>query len=185
MARHFLRQHHAMPGHPDEPSPAELAARSPARAGQHSGSSHGCTARARADVAAAIAGRCGSDEPSRGWPPFLRTQACPPVAANVLRDAPSRRFLRFERDPVGAREFGTQIWRSVAATSRAFSRRSDRWIGDFFAPTQSRFVGPTSSACISSTAAPFGMLPVPVRSWTLWLQWDPSILISCSGYRGE
>ncbi|KAJ6793868.1 putative formin-like protein 18 isoform X1 [Iris pallida] len=47
MARHFLRQHHAMPGRPDEPSPAELAARSPARAGQHSGSSHGCMARAR------------------------------------------------------------------------------------------------------------------------------------------
>ncbi|KAJ6831347.1 putative formin-like protein 5 [Iris pallida] len=26
------------------------------------------------------------------------------MAANVLRDAPSRRFVRFQRDPVGARE---------------------------------------------------------------------------------
>ncbi|KAJ6816726.1 proline-rich receptor-like protein kinase PERK12 [Iris pallida] len=43
--------------------------------------------------------------------------------------------------------------------------KSDRWIDDFFAPSQSRFAGPTSSACISSTAAPFGVLLVLVRSW--------------------
>ncbi|KAJ6841211.1 formin-like protein 6 [Iris pallida] len=94
------------------------------------------------------------------------------LTATVLRDAPSRRFVRFARRPVVTRAKSRSFWRSVAATSRTFSRRSDRWIVDFFAPSQSRFAGPTSSACISSTAAPFGVLPVPVRSWTLWLQWD-------------
>ncbi|KAJ6827513.1 formin-like protein 6 [Iris pallida] len=107
------------------------------------------------------------------------------LTATVLRDAPSRRFVRFARRPVVTRAKSRSFWRSVAATSRTFSRRSDRWIVDFFAPSQSRFAGPTSSACISSTAAPFGVLLVPVRSWTLWLQWDLPILISCSGYRGE
>ncbi|KAJ6811340.1 putative formin-2-like [Iris pallida] len=113
----------------------------------------------------------------RGQPPLLRrASTCIPLTATVLRDAPSRRFVRFERDPVGAREFGTQNLCPVAATSCMFFRRSDRWIVDFFAPSQSRFAGPTLSACISSTAAPFGILPVPVRSWTLWLQLDPLYL---------
>ncbi|KAJ6848326.1 putative F-box protein isoform X1 [Iris pallida] len=111
-------------------------------------------------TAGATAAVVGGDTPPRAG----RTHGYPPMAANVLRDAPSKRFVRFERDPVGAREFGTQNLRSVAATSRTFSQKSDRWIGDFFAPSQSRFAGPTSSACISSTAAPFGVLPVPVRS---------------------
>ncbi|KAJ6799794.1 hypothetical protein M6B38_203615 [Iris pallida] len=63
------------------------------------------TARARAGVAAAAVGRRGCRRP----PPWARpTLGHPPMAANVLRDAPSRRFARFERDPVGAREFGTQ-----------------------------------------------------------------------------
>ncbi|KAJ6796026.1 putative leucine-rich repeat extensin-like protein 3 [Iris pallida] len=127
----------------------------------------------------------GDADPLRGWLSSGRTPGCRPLAANVLRDAPSRRFVRFARRPVVTSSKTTLKSRPVAATSRSFSRRSDRWIGDFFAPSQSRFAGPTSSAYISSTAAPFGVLPVPVRSWTLWLQWDPSILISCSGYRGE
>ncbi|KAJ6806740.1 formin-like protein 6 [Iris pallida] len=76
------------------------------------------------------------------------------LTATVLRDAPSRRFVRFARRPVVTRAKSRSFWRSVAATSRTFSRRSDRWIVDFFAPSQSRFAGPTSSACISSTAAP-------------------------------
>ncbi|KAJ6824177.1 proline-rich receptor-like protein kinase PERK12 [Iris pallida] len=75
-----------------------------------------------------------------------------------------RRFVRFARRPVVTRARLSPFWRSVAATSHTFSRRSDRWIGDFFTPSQSRFAGPTSSACISSTVAPFGVLLVPVRS---------------------
>ncbi|KAJ6808627.1 putative extensin [Iris pallida] len=119
-------------------------------------------------------------------PPRARaTLGSPPMAATVLRDAPSRRFVRFARRPVVTSSETTLKSHPVAATSCAISQRSDRWIGDFFAPSQSRFTGPTSSACISSTAAPFGVLPVLVRSWTLWLQWDLPILISCSGYRGE
>ncbi|KAJ6808965.1 hypothetical protein M6B38_163820 [Iris pallida] len=117
------------------------------------------TARAHAGLAAAAVGRRGCRRP----PPWARpTLGRPPMAANVLRDAPLRRFARFERDPVGAREFGTQNLCSVAATSYTFFRRSDHWIGIFFAPSQSRFAGPTSSACTSSTAVPFGVLPVLV-----------------------
>ncbi|KAJ6815131.1 hypothetical protein M6B38_135045 [Iris pallida] len=98
------------------------------------------------------------------------------MAATVPRDAPSRRFVRLARVPVVTSSETTLKSCSVAATSRRFSGESDRWIGDFFAPSPSRFAGPTSSACISSTAAPFGVLPVPVRSWTLWLQLDPLYL---------
>ncbi|KAJ6841482.1 putative pollen-specific leucine-rich repeat extensin-like protein 3 [Iris pallida] len=107
-----------------------------------------------------------------GTPQLRRTLGSPLLMATILRDAPSRRFVRFERRPVMTRARLSPFWRSVAATSCTFFRRSDRWIGDFFTLSQSRFVGPTSSACISSTAALFGVLPVPVRSWTLWLQWD-------------
>ncbi|KAJ6811466.1 putative extensin [Iris pallida] len=138
-------------------------------------------ARVQAATAGASAAVVGQADPHVSG----RTPGVGPMAANILRDAPSRRFVRFERDPVGAREFGTQNSRPIAATSHPFFRRSDHWIGDFFSPSQSRFAGPTSSASISTTAAPFGVLPIPVRSWTLWLQWDPPILISCSGYRGE
>ncbi|KAJ6793717.1 hornerin-like [Iris pallida] len=114
------------------------------------------------------------DSPVGG--PLRRAQASLSLTATVLRDAPSRRFVRFARRPVVTRAKSRSFWRSVAATSCAFFRRSDRWIGDFFALSQSRFAGPTSSACISSTVAPFGVLPVPVRSWTLWLQLDPLYL---------
>ncbi|KAJ6853843.1 formin-like protein 5 [Iris pallida] len=99
--------------------------------------------------------------PLRGCPPWAHPRL-PPLAANVLRDVPSRRFVRFARRPVVTRARLSPFWRSVAATSRMFSWRSDRWIGDFFAPSQSHFTGPTSSACISSTVAPFDVLPVPV-----------------------
>ncbi|KAJ6795855.1 putative proline-rich receptor-like protein kinase PERK13 [Iris pallida] len=126
--------------------------------------------------AGAATRRRGTATPAVGFPPLRRTQDNSPLTATVLRDAPSRRFLRFERRPVVTRARLSSFWRPVAATSRTFYRRSDRWIGDFFAPSQSRFAGPTSSACISSTAAPFGVLPVSVRSWTLWLQWDPLYL---------
>ncbi|KAJ6835389.1 leucine-rich repeat extensin-like protein 7 [Iris pallida] len=129
-------------------------------------------ARTHAHAWASVARRHVAVRAAVGPWPCSPAMGEPPLTTTVLRDAPSRRFVRFGRDPVGAREFRTQIWRSVAATSHAFFRRSDRWIGDFFTPSQSRFAGPTSSACISSTAAPFGVLPVPGRSWTLWLQWD-------------
>ncbi|KAJ6808966.1 hypothetical protein M6B38_163825 [Iris pallida] len=116
------------------------------------------TARAHAGLAAAAVGRRGCRRP----PPWARpTLGRPPMAANVLRDAPLRRFARFERDPVGAREFGTQNLCSVAATSYTFFRRSDHWI-DFLRSVTISFCGPTSSACTSSTAVPFGVLPVLV-----------------------
>ncbi|KAJ6841212.1 formin-like protein 6 [Iris pallida] len=63
------------------------------------------------------------------------------LTATVLRDAPSRRFVRFARRPVVTRAKSRSFWRSVAATSHAFSRRSDHWIGDFFAPSQYRLRG--------------------------------------------
>ncbi|KAJ6813257.1 putative proline-rich receptor-like protein kinase PERK13 [Iris pallida] len=97
-------------------------------------------------------------------PPHWANSGRLPLTATVLRDTPSRRFVRFERRPVVMRAESSPFWRSVAATSCTFFRRSDGWIGNFFAPSQSRFAGPTSSACISSTAAPFGVLPVPARS---------------------
>ncbi|KAJ6817636.1 formin-like protein 5 isoform X1 [Iris pallida] len=105
-------------------------------------------------------------------PPLWAITGDPPGSALFSSSATYRRFVRFARRPVVTRAKSRSFWRSVAATSCEFSGRSDRWIGDFFAPSQSRFAGPTSSACISSTAALFGVLPVPVRSWTLWLQWD-------------
>ncbi|KAJ6798932.1 uncharacterized protein M6B38_212715 [Iris pallida] len=51
------------------------------------------------------------------------------------------------------------------ASSRTFFERSDHWIGDFFASSQSRFVEPTSSACNFAVAAPFCAPSVPVHSW--------------------
>ncbi|KAJ6850195.1 putative GPI-anchored protein 58 [Iris pallida] len=105
-------------------------------------------------------------------PPAARASGDPPRTRTLFPDAPNSLFVRFERRSVVTHAKSRSFWRSVAATSRTFFRRFDRWIGDFFALSQSRFAGPTSSACISSTAAPFGVLPVPVRSWTLWLQWD-------------
>ncbi|KAJ6848977.1 formin-like protein 5 [Iris pallida] len=109
-------------------------------------------------------------------PPWWAITGDPPGSATSFSGTTYRRFVHFARRPVVTRARLSPFWRSVAATSYAFSRRSDHWIGDFFAPSQSRFAGPTSSACISSTAAPFGMLPVLVQSWTLWLQWDPLYL---------
>ncbi|KAJ6813086.1 putative formin-like protein 5 [Iris pallida] len=177
------RHHHhkTAPTHPSSPSPG-CAAQSPRVAGLAAPSRRTKQQQQRVDRA-----RVRASPPSPpatvvpgdhlcGWPPLGRTLGHPPLAANVLRDAPSRRFVRLRRNPVVTRAFGTQIWRSVAATSRTFSQGSDCWIDDFFAPSQSRFAEPTSSACISSTAAPFGVLPVPVRSWTLWLQLDPLYL---------
>ncbi|KAJ6822191.1 uncharacterized protein M6B38_389880 [Iris pallida] len=55
---------------------------------------------------------------------------------------------------------------------RPLDRRFLRSVTISIYPPSLIFAGPTSSACISSTAAPFGVLPVPVQSWTLWLQWD-------------
>ncbi|KAJ6837298.1 proline-rich receptor-like protein kinase PERK12 [Iris pallida] len=64
--------------------------------------------------AAAVRGRARVQAPPPAPPPSWPAGKTPhagrtlrrlPLAANVLRDAPSRRFLRFERDPVDAREF--------------------------------------------------------------------------------
>ncbi|KAJ6821364.1 proline-rich receptor-like protein kinase PERK12 [Iris pallida] len=64
--------------------------------------------------AAAVRGRARVQAPPQAPPPSWPAGKTPhagrtlrrlPLAANVLRDAPSRRFLRFERDPVDAREF--------------------------------------------------------------------------------
>ncbi|KAJ6850194.1 putative GPI-anchored protein 58 [Iris pallida] len=105
-----------------------------------------------------------------GDPPSAARASGDPLRTRTLfPDAPNSLFVRFERRSVVTRAKSRSFWRSVAATSHTFSRRSDSWIGNFFAPSQSRFAGPTSSACIASTAAPFGVLLVPVRSWTLWL----------------
>ncbi|KAJ6795780.1 pollen-specific leucine-rich repeat extensin-like protein 3 [Iris pallida] len=54
--------------------------------------------RAHAGATAAVA--VGDDPPYAG-----RTLRRLSLAANVLRDAPSRRFVRFERDPVVTRAF--------------------------------------------------------------------------------
>ncbi|KAJ6837069.1 leucine-rich repeat extensin-like protein 7 [Iris pallida] len=84
-----------------------------------------------------------------------------------------------------AREFRTQIWRSVAATSHAFFRRSDRWIGDFFTPSQSRFAGPTSSACISPPQLHLACYQFRGEAGLCGFSGTSPLLISCSGYRGE
>ncbi|KAJ6818276.1 extensin [Iris pallida] len=76
-----------------------------------------------------------------------------------------RRFVYFARISVVTRAKSSPFWHPVAATSHAIFEKSDRWIGNFFAPSQSCFAESTSSACISSTAALFGVLPVPIQSW--------------------
>ncbi|KAJ6812274.1 proline-rich receptor-like protein kinase PERK12 [Iris pallida] len=107
----------------------------------------------------------------RGRVPLVWTPSDDPLRSVVSSSSATyRRFVHFARRPVVTRARLSPFWRSVAATSRTFFWRSDCWIDDFFALSQSRFAGPTSSACISSTAAPFGVLLVLVRSWTLWLQ---------------
>ncbi|KAJ6792317.1 putative proline-rich receptor-like protein kinase PERK13 [Iris pallida] len=70
--------------------------------------------------AGAATRRRGTATPAVGFPPLRRTQDNSPLTATVLRDAPSRRFLRFERRPVVTRARLSPFWRSVAATSHAF-----------------------------------------------------------------
>ncbi|KAJ6810372.1 leucine-rich repeat extensin-like protein 4 [Iris pallida] len=141
----------------------------------HRGSSSSCVrskrARTRAGMHAAAAPSPATHRRGRA-PPWPTSSDEPPGSATLLSGATYRRFVRLARRPDVTRAKSRSFWRSVAATSYTIFWRSDRWIGDFFAPSQSRFAGPTSSAYISSTAAPFGVLPVPVRNWTLWLQWD-------------
>ncbi|KAJ6807078.1 putative lysine-rich arabinogalactan protein 19 [Iris pallida] len=182
------RRHHVHPRHPHT-SPTSssslrisaattLAASPPRRRAppreqrMHSSSSGGKPGRARAcwQRCRAAAG----DEAAVADPPLAgRTPGTGPVAVAPHSDAYRRRSVHLARAPVVTSSETKLKRRPVAATSCTISEKSDRWIGNFFAPSQSRFAGPTSSACISSTAAPFGVLPVPVRSWTLWLQWDP------------
>ncbi|KAJ6798609.1 pollen-specific leucine-rich repeat extensin-like protein 4 [Iris pallida] len=74
------------------------------------------------------------------------------------------RFVRLARDSVDASSKSTQKSRFEAAISYAFFVKFDRWIEELFAPSQSRFVEPTSSVRISSIAAPSGMPLIPIRS---------------------
>ncbi|KAJ6829310.1 leucine-rich repeat extensin-like protein 4 [Iris pallida] len=154
--------------------PPGQARRAAACHSAHRGSSSSCVrskrARTRAGMHAAAAPSPATHRRGRA-PPWPTSSGEPPGSATLLSGA-TYRLVRFARRPDVTRAKSRSFWRSVAATSRTIFRRSDRWIGDFFAPSQFRFAGPTSSAYISSTAAPFGVLPVPVRSWTLWLQWD-------------
>ncbi|KAJ6810508.1 proline-rich receptor-like protein kinase PERK12 [Iris pallida] len=61
---------------------------------------------ARARTACRAASGHSPAWPTSPWvPPHGRALVDSPLTATVLRDAPSSRFLRFERDPVDAREF--------------------------------------------------------------------------------
>ncbi|KAJ6791122.1 formin-like protein 6 [Iris pallida] len=107
------------------------------------------------------------------------------LTATVLRDAPSRRFVRFARRPVVTRAKSRSFWRSVAATSRAFSPE--------IRPLDRRFL---RSVTISFRGANFVSLYLLYRS-SVWRATSscakldsvasvgPPIHISCSGYRGE
>ncbi|KAJ6839971.1 putative GPI-anchored protein 58 [Iris pallida] len=68
-------------------------------------------------------------------PPAARASGDPPRTRTLFPDAPNSLFVRFERRSVVTRAKSRSFWYSIAATSCAFSRRSDHWIGDFFTPS--------------------------------------------------
>ncbi|KAJ6814883.1 putative formin-like protein 18 isoform X2 [Iris pallida] len=113
--------------------------------------------------------------PSPGRTPWL-----PHMAATVFSDAHDRLFVHFARNSVDARAREVQNWRSVAAISCGFSGQSDRWIGDLFAPSQSRFVEPTSSARNFAVAAPFCAPSVLVHSWIPGIYIFVLVFLLCS-----
>ncbi|KAJ6832771.1 putative formin-like protein 18 isoform X2 [Iris pallida] len=113
--------------------------------------------------------------PSPGRTPWL-----PHMAATVFSDAHDRLFVHFARNSVDARAREVQNWRSVAAISCRFSGQSDRWIGDLFAPSQSRFVEPTSSARNFAVAAPFCAPSVLVHSWIPGIYIFVLVFLLCS-----
>ncbi|KAJ6830251.1 putative lysine-rich arabinogalactan protein 19 [Iris pallida] len=179
------RRHHVHPRHPTRPRPPPPHGSPPPPPSQPHPlaavcrrANRECTAAAAAVSQAARARwqhcrtAAGDEATLADLPLAGRTPGAGPVAVAPLSDAYRRRSVRLARVSVVTSSKTKLKRHPVAATSCIIFEKSDRWIGDFFAPSQSRFAGPISSACISSTAASFGMLPVPVRSWTLWLRWD-------------
>ncbi|KAJ6818336.1 proline-rich receptor-like protein kinase PERK12 [Iris pallida] len=85
------------------PSSAWLAVRSPVRSRATAAAAMRQETRASERETPPPTSRRDPRRPRRGWPPSGRAPAYLPMAANVLRDAPSRRFVRFARRPVVTR----------------------------------------------------------------------------------
>ncbi|KAJ6827760.1 leucine-rich repeat extensin-like protein 4 [Iris pallida] len=120
------------------------ASRAPPRATARTGAAAAAAFAATRAHACGHARRCravAGHTPTWPCPPWPTSSDEPPGSATLLSGATYRRFVRFARRPDVTRAKSRSFWRSVAATSCTIFRRSDRWIGDFFAPSQSRFAG--------------------------------------------